>query len=410
MNRVPNILILLRQKLWVVPMLMGILALLLAYGLVTVAPLYGSTVAEYELRWLFGGDAATARGLLSSLLTGHMTMTSLVVSMTFIILPLAANQLGPRLVTTLLADRLLQVALGLFIGTILYLLVVLGSLDEARGSTGVPRLAVTVGGVLTVLCLFALMFYVDKVARWIIADNIVEEVSGNLRKNIHEMLPEGAGGMESDQRMIAVGKSGYIQTIDYEELVSVARRNGAVFQVNVRAGHFVMRNGEHVAVHAGPPLDEAEADAVRAAFVIGTERSPAQDLEYHIRQLVEIGLRTLSTGINDPFTAIAVIGHRSSGRGAGGGLPALGSAGGTPRRDRRGAGPRQSLRHQWPDGRSLRCDPAGRTRHSCRADQHRRCPGTTRAGRRDRTAPRGRVATTREGGGDRARDRICTER
>jgi uncharacterized membrane protein len=83
--------------------------------------------------------------------------------------------------------------------------VVLGSLDEARGSTGVPRLAVTVGGVLTVLCLFAVMFYVDKVARWIIADNIVEEVSGNLRKNIHEMLPEGAGRMEFERRMIAVG-------------------------------------------------------------------------------------------------------------------------------------------------------------------------------------------------------------
>ena len=309
MNRVRNFLILMRQKLWVVPMLMGVLALLLAHGLVTVAPLFASTVAEHELRWLFGGDAATARGLLSSLLTGHMTMTSLVVSMTFIILPLAANQLGPRLVTTFLADRLLQVALGLFIGTILYLLVVLGSLDEARGSTGVPRLAVTVGGVLTVLCLFALMFYVDKVARWIIADNIVEEVSGHMRKNIREMLPEGAVGMEADGRMIAVGKSGYIQTIDYEELVSVARRNGAVFEVNVRAGHFVMRNGEHVVVHAGPPLDEAEVDAIRAAFVIGTERSPAQDLEYHIRQLVEIGLRALSTGINDPFTAIAVIGH-----------------------------------------------------------------------------------------------------
>jgi uncharacterized membrane protein len=204
MNRVLNFLILLRQKLWVVPMFMGVLALLLAYGLVTVAPLFASTVADHEFRWLFGGDAATARGLLSSLLTGHMTMTSLVVSMTFIILPLAANQLGPRLVTTFLADRLLQVALGLFIGTILYLLVVLGSLDEARG-TGVPRLAVTVGRVLTVLCLFALMFYVDKVARWIIADNIVEEVSGNLRKNIHEMLPEGAGRMEFERRMIAVG-------------------------------------------------------------------------------------------------------------------------------------------------------------------------------------------------------------
>jgi len=309
MNRVRNFLLLLRQKLWVVPMLMCVLALLLAYSLVTAAPLLASTVADRGFRWLFGGDAATARGLLSSLLTGHMTMTSLVISMTFVILPLAANQLGPRLVTNFLADRWLQVALGLFIGTILYLLVVLGSLDEARGSTGVPRLAVTVGGILTVLCLFALLFYVDKVARWIIADNIVEEVSEHLRTNIDEMLPEGRGTVGCDHRTIALGKSGYIQTIDYEVLVSVAHRNGAVLQVNVRAGHFVLAHGDHVVIHAGPPLAEAEVEAIRAAFVIGAERSPAQDLEYHVRQLVEIGLRALSTGINDPFTAIAVIRH-----------------------------------------------------------------------------------------------------
>lgn len=309
MNRIRNFLVLLRQQLWVVPMLMCVLALLLAYALTIAAPVLAPGTVEGGSGWLFSGDAATARGLLSSLLTGHMTMTSLVVSMTFIILPLAANQLGPRLVTNLLADQLLQVALGLFIGTILYLLVVLGSLDEARGSTGVPRLAVTVGGGLTVLCLFALLFYVDKVARWIIADNIVEEVSGHLRTSIHEMLPEGAGKVGSDHGTIALGKSGYIQTIDYEELVSVARRNGAVFKVSVRAGHYVLKHGEHVVVRADPPLDEAEIEAVRAAFVIGAERSPAQDLEYHVRQLIEIGLRALSTGINDPFTAIAVIGH-----------------------------------------------------------------------------------------------------
>lgn len=309
MNRARNFLILLRRQLWVLPMLTCILALLLAYALVTAAPLSASRVPEGDLRWLFGGDADTARGLLSSLLTGHMTMTSLIVSMTFIILPLAANQLGPRLVTTFLADRQLQLALGLFLGTILYLLVVLGSLDEARGSTGVPRLAVTVGGVLTILCLLALLFYVDKVARWIIADNIVEEVSEQLRQSIHEMLPEGAGAIDRDDRTVALGKSGYIQTIDYEELVSVASRKGAVLQVNVRAGHFIFTHGEHIAVRAGPPLDEAEVDAIRAAFVIGAERSPAQDLEYNIRQLVEIGLRALSPAINDPFTAIAVIGH-----------------------------------------------------------------------------------------------------
>ena len=71
----------------------------------------------------------------------------------------------------------------------------------------------------------------------------------------------------------------------------------------------MLSQGRHVAVYARRPLDVVDADAVRSAFVVGPERSPAQDLEYNIRQLVEIGLRALSTGINDPFTAIAVVDH-----------------------------------------------------------------------------------------------------
>jgi uncharacterized membrane protein len=43
------------------------------------------------------------------------------------------------------------------------------------------------------------------------------------------------------------------------------------------------------------------------AIIVGTARTPAQDLEFSVRQLVEIALRALSPSLNDPFTAIAVI-------------------------------------------------------------------------------------------------------
>ena len=79
-----------------------------------------------------------------------------------------------------------------------------------------------------------------------------------------------------------------------------------MLDVRVRAGHFVLRHGAHVLVRGGT-LDEEAQEKVRQAFVIGPERSPAQDIEFGIRQLVEIGLRALSPGINDPFTAIATL-------------------------------------------------------------------------------------------------------
>ena len=316
MSRIRNFLALLRDQLWVVPVLMTAAALPLAYAMSGLGLSLGEPRGT-EFRWLFSGDAGTARDLLSTLLSGLMTMTSLVVSITFVVLTLAAGQLGPRLISTFIRDRQIQAVLGLFLATTLYVLVVLRGLDEALGPGGVPHLAVTGASALTVACLFALLFYVHKVARSIIADTVVGKVAGELRSAVRAMLPEegadtgdaapGVGAYPPLAGWVSLGRSGYVQTIDHEELVGVARRADAVLGVAVRAGHFVLSRGEHVEVRSLHAVDEDTAGAIRAAFVVGPGRSPAQDLEYAVRQLVEIALRALSPGINDPFTAIAVV-------------------------------------------------------------------------------------------------------
>jgi uncharacterized membrane protein len=140
-------------------------------------------------------------------------------------------------------------------------------------------------------------------------------VAADLHNNIQSMLPKAAGAIEaalpefvmSRAGIVALDRSGYIQVVDYDSLVAVACHAKAILQVKVRAGHFVLRAGEHVVVHSERPLDVDSVDAVRGAFVVDGERTPAQDLESGLRQLVEIALRALSPGINDPFTAVAVI-------------------------------------------------------------------------------------------------------
>jgi uncharacterized membrane protein len=317
MIRIRNLLILLKGQLWVLPLLISAVGLALAFVILT----YGGSALraligeDARFWWLYSGDAGTARGLLSSMLSGLMTMISLIVSVTFVILTLAANQLGPRLVPTFLSDRQIQTVLGLFLGTILYVLVVLRSINDTLGADGAPHIAVTVASFLTIACLFALLFYVHKVARSIVADNIIEIVAGDLSRNIRGILDEDSSQEQPrSERLpgppiaqVSLGRSGSIQVIDYDALVAIAAEHDIALDVRVRAGHFVLSQGAHVVVHGGaPPADEIVAD-IREAFVLGPERSPAQDLEFGVRQLVEIALRALSPGINDPFTAVAVV-------------------------------------------------------------------------------------------------------
>lgn len=317
MDYIRNVISLVRSKFWLLPGLIMIASAGLAWWLLTDGDVIGPDT-EATRWWLYSGEAATARDLLSSLLGGLMTMTSLVVSITFVILTLAASQLGPRLIAIFMRDRQIQGVLGLFIGTILYIVLIMRSLDDTLGREGVPHLAITTGTVLSILCLLALVFYLHKIARLIVADNVVTAVSHELRQTFIAILPllrdqddsdEGAWRAETDQPAwsLSLGKSGYVQVVNYQDLQALAQKHGSVLEVMVRAGHHVLEGGEHVIVRSESEPSEAIKTKIRAAFTVGQSGTSAQDPEHGIRQLVEIATRALSPGINDPFTAIAVI-------------------------------------------------------------------------------------------------------
>lgn len=315
MERLTNILDRLRSSLWLIPGTMSLAAFALAYYLLFSGWAFSSRVID-RLWWLFGGDSDTARDLLSTLLSGMITMTSLVVSITMVVLSLAAGQLGPRLIWIFIRDRQIQVVLGLFIATIVYLLVILRSVDGALGEGGVPHFAVTVGSGLTLACLFALLFHVHKVSRLIISDTVVSIVSDSLQHAIGhlpektERRAESGGAVSFPHReAVSLGRGGYVQVVDYGALCRIARQHDLFLEVDVRAGHFALAEGGAVRAHAARALSEETRAAIRNAFVLGRDRTPAQDLEYSIRQLVEIAVRALSPGINDPLTAITAVHH-----------------------------------------------------------------------------------------------------
>lgn len=317
MDRIRNLFSLVRNQLWLLPSVITLAAAGLAWWLLT----HGQTVSlegQASTWWLYSGEAATARDLLASLLGGLMTMTSLVVSITFVILTLAANQLGPRLIAMFMRDMQIQGVLGLFIGTILYIVLIMRTLDDTLGSEGVPHLAITVATVLTILCLMALLFYLHKVASLIIADNVVNAVADDLSRTFREILPLRRDDDDSAEDSVQLGsfgpgwtlslnKSGYLQVVDYDALVSLACAHDLHIGVAERAGHYLLLGGAHVTVHGPAQPGEEVEESIRAAFTVGATRTPAQDPEHGIRQLVEIAIRALSPGINDPFTAIAVI-------------------------------------------------------------------------------------------------------
>lgn len=303
-DRLRNVLVVLRARLWLIPCAMSLAAAVAARLLSRLDD--AAWFADPEAWWYFGGDADTARDLLSTLLSGMITMTSLVISITMVVLTLAANQLGPRLIWNFVRDRQIQAVIGLFFATIAFILVVSRSIT----AQDVPAAAVTAATALVTACLFALLFHIDKVASSIIADNVIDDVATALLGAVDALMESRTDEPASEappparaRHPVSLARSGYVQVVEYDRLRDWAAEHDALVEIDVRAGHFLLPGGEHLRVVADVPPGREDLDFIRRSFVLGTQRTATQDVEYAIRQLVEIAVRALSPGINDPTTA-----------------------------------------------------------------------------------------------------------
>lgn len=121
--------------------------------------------------------------------------------------------------------------------------------------------------------------------------------------------PEVPAEFESGGAPVAATRSGYVQAVDLDRLASVARERDVPLWLKRRAGHFVVQGGALALVWPPASADERLVGDVNGAFILGMERTAEQDVEFAVTQLVEVALRALSLGVNDPFTAICCVHH-----------------------------------------------------------------------------------------------------
>lgn len=298
-----------RSSLWALPLLMVAAAGIAAFLAVQLPVRQG----DDPVWFLYSGDAEDAPQFLSNLVTAMITMATLVISITMVVLTLAAQQLGPRLIRSFMADRRTQVTLGLFVSTVVYLLLVLRSTSGATDS--VPNLAVTGGTALVLLCLGAVLIFVHHLARSIIADTTIDRVGEELDRDLVRLLPESDRDpapsppihpCENGAPLTLLG-SGYVQSVNYERLVEIAKKADAVIELEVKPGRHVILGSTFGWIHPPEAATEERRSKIENCLALEGERASIQDPENSIRQLVEVALRALSPSVNDPFTAMAVV-------------------------------------------------------------------------------------------------------
>ena len=313
-TRIGNIGDRLRTSYWFVPTLMLVGAAVLAWTTIRI-----DEAANPEglpgVGWLvYSGGPEAAHALLSVIASSMITVAGVVFSIAIVTLQLASSQFGPRMLANFVKDRGNQVTLGTFVAAFLYSLLVL-RVVRAGQPESVPHLSVTVALLLAVAGLTVFIYFVHHVATTIQAPNLVDAIADELRLSVHEMFPEAGGtpappaapglpqDFDAESRTVRAGQVGYVQIIDIARLVRVAREHDLVIRVETRPGRFVVGHSVFARAYPAARVTEEAVESICEALTTGSRRTAQQDIEFPIRQMVEIAVRALSPAINDPFTA-----------------------------------------------------------------------------------------------------------
>lgn len=303
----------LRNSLWFVPGLWVVLSGALAMAALTVDTVAPELARSVEL--LFGGSPEGARSVLSSIATSTITVAGTVFSITIVALQLASSQLSPRVLRNFMRDRLSQSVLGSLIGTFFYALLVLRAIRTgADGQDAfVPSLAVTLAIVLAVLAVAMLVYFIHHISRRIQVSTVVDSIA---RESLDAVRRERRG--EGDQRRglaealslpqdlpsgVPARASGYLQLLDADGLVRVAVELDVVVRVELPPGDWVQEGVTLFSIWPSAAGSPTLTERLNEQVSLGAERSLEQDAAFGIRQLVDVAVKALSPGINDPTSA-----------------------------------------------------------------------------------------------------------
>ncbi len=318
----------LHSSFWFIPSLMVVLAI--GFSFLTIH-IDQSTKTNFigEVGWAYALGPSGSRAILSAIAGSMVSVATTAFSITIVALQLASSQFGPRLLRNFMQDTGNQIVLGTFISTFVYSLLVLRTINGIAENEFVPQIAVTCGIGLAIASIGVLIYFIHHSAASIQVDNVISKVGFELDDAIDRLFPKQIGRGASKRRQEPVASdipdhfdrdahsvqstnSRYIQAIDTSQLMQIAKDGNLLLWLQHRPGDFVVKGSPLTLVYPAEAMSKKRAEQINNAFVLGSQRTSQQDVEFSIDQLVEIAVRALSPGINDPFTAVRCIDQLSA--------------------------------------------------------------------------------------------------
>lgn len=294
------------------PVLVSFAFLFLAIGSVEMDNLKIINSIKKEIPTLFIEDYETARSILSTLIGGIIALTVFSFSMVMMVLNQASSNFSPRLLPSLISNNKHQLILGFYIGTLLYCIVIMTALGAYGVDSNSLGLSTMIAALASLICIGLFVYFINSISIAIQIDNIIDRIYNTTSKSLEKELENQRENKivvksinTENWVTVKINRTGYYRRFDVS-LINESIKN--------RENHIVILPYTNEHIWSGVPvlkikesISEDEIDNLLFCFDISSDRHEGDSGITGMIKLMEIAVKAMSPGINDPGTAIDAI-------------------------------------------------------------------------------------------------------
>lgn len=289
------------------PAIIAILFLLLSYLMISFDFSDAGKNIKANLNWLSLKDASTARSICSVIAGGIISLTVFSFSMVMILLNQTASQMSNRILGKLISNRFQQFVLGFYIGTIVYALFLLSTIRDINSGIYVPAISTYFLIALTIADIFIFIYFLHYITQTIKYETIIHKIYDITKDEIiKRCILQGSPPalVETDGIKVAAHKSGLYQGFEKNGLIALCEKHDVTVSFLHPASTYLLEGTPLLTVSCKKHLSEGFEE--KLSSIINIHRGQAIETSYYygFSQLMEIAVKALSPGINDPGTAL----------------------------------------------------------------------------------------------------------
>ena len=261
-----------------------------------------------DIRLLLVHGVDNARLILGTAVGSIISLMVFSFSMVMVVLNRASSTLSPRVIPGLITNKAHQVVLGVYLGTIIYSLILTINIQSPDAKYRIPALGILFSMIFVISCLGLFVYFIHSISRAIQVDNILDSIYRQTEQQMDmaESEDETIELPETDDwHTLYTKRAGYLKQMKEDSLLKICKKHNIKVKVLEQSGFFMVKGFPFLKI--SEEIDEELEEDIRSCFIFYAEEHVTDHYLFGFKQISEIAVKALSPGINDPGTAIKAI-------------------------------------------------------------------------------------------------------